>query len=715
MKWIISAVIVMSLCVSISLAAESASPAVTAQNVAPGIWKIRLGDPEALTPVTVLQPQIMRDALQTLPACDACPIDIAKIRFRKVDRGFVAELPLDKKEQVFGFGLNLKVLNSTNLRRTIEVSDSSAIGDSHAPVPCYFTTAGYGVFVDSARYVRFYCGNLAKPGAVTSSVTQKVGLSPEELYKARELSAKNMTIEVPSAAGVDLYVFAGPDMRTSVQRYNLFSGGGAAPPLWGLGVCYRGQTDLTAAELLALAKKFRDAHIPCDMMGLEPGWLSRAYSTSFVWNKKGFPDPQAFIDQMRTMNFRLNNWEHAFTHPISPLYKPLAPFSGDYLVWEGLVPDFSLPRAREIFAQYHFDNFVQPGVAAFKLDECDNQPVGYKNVWSWPELSRFPSGLDGERMHILFGVLYQRAIMSAFEKANHRTYLQARASGPLAAPMPAAIYSDWYDHRDFVRGLTTMGFGGVLWTPELREAGSIEELYRRTQSAFLSPMALVNCWYLKNPPWMQINKDKNNRDEFLPNWEKVQDDFRKLAELRMSLIPYLYSAFNEYRRSGTPPFRALVMDYPADSKTYEIDDEYMMGPSVLVAPMFRGQAKRSVYLPAGNWYCFWTHKKYEGGQAYDIEMPRERVPMFVREGSLLPLAKPVEFVTAQTVFELTVQAFGPKCNGFTLYEDDGETFDYLRGQQNRVQLEYSGAAGSVHRTGPFKGVRYDVKSWEQIR
>jgi alpha-D-xyloside xylohydrolase len=246
----------------------------------------------------------------------------------------------------------------------------------------------------------------------------------------------------------------------------------------------------------------------------------------------------------------------------------------------------------------------------------------------------------------------------------------------------------------------------------VRSCGSLEDLYRRTQTAMFSPQAVFNAWFLKNPPWLQIDRDKNNNDELLPERDEVEAVIRRLTEQRMSFIPYLYSAFADYFFTGTPPFRALVMDYPEDAKTYNLDDEYMMGGSMLVAPMFAGQKKRTVYLPKGDWYCYWTHKKYAGGNPYEIESDVERIPLFVKGGTLLPLAKPVEWVGRDTVFEVTVNVFGESPEKFVLYEDDGVTLDFERGRQNRVTLEWTPEkGGAVTRAGGFEGKRYSIVEW----
>jgi len=415
---------------------------------------------------------------------------------------------------------------------------------------------------------------------------------------------------------------------------------------------------------------------------------------------------------MDSMGFKLNLWEHAFVFPTSPLFDPLKDKSGDYSVWKGLVPDFADPKARKIFGDYHEKTFVNKGITAFKLDECD--AADYREAdkqWSFPELSVFPSGIDGEQMHQLYGVLYQKMLLDIFNRQNKRTLLDVRSSQAFASPYPASLYSDMYDHHEFVRMISNAGFTGLLWSPEIRETKSDADLIRRTQSGVMSAQLLFNSWYLNNPPWLQYDYEKNNRDEFLPNAKELESKVRKLLELRMSLIPYLYSAFAAYHYKGIPPFRSLVVDYPNDSSVYKIDDEYMMGEGLLAAPFIDGASKRSIYFPAGNWYDFNTNQKYEGNKSYEIEMTLDQIPLFAKEGTILPLAKPVQYITPETVFEITCHAFGDSCNPTRLFEDNSYTLDYKKGLFNWVTLEWDGKQGKVTKKGNYTVNSYKVVSW----
>ncbi len=700
--------------------AQSAGP--QTEKIAPGVWRIRFGTPETLTPTHFRSAPIDLAGLEATPADSPMPLDLAKVSFQSSDRGCVLMLPMSPRESIYGFGLHTELFDLTQSfgqagrRVFLKPTDSpeNDRGESHAPVPFYVSTDGYGVFVDTARFASFYTGNVAPVGGTAEARGGEVQTSTTELYRARVQREKTMLVDVPAAKGVDVYVFAGPTLLDAVKRYNLFSGGGALPPLWGLGVQYRGYAKFGAEQTLALARRLRDQHMPCDVWGVEPGWQTQTYSSSFVWNTNHFPDPDEFLAKMRAMGFQMNFWEHAFTHPSSPMYDELKPWSGNFKVWGGLVPDFASPQARKIFLNQNRVALFNRNVEGVKLDECDDQPES-ATPWSFPPATMFPSGLDGELMHSLFGELYQQTMLEPYQEKGLRTWGLVRNSQALAGPLPYVVYSDSYDARCYVRGLVNEGFSGLLWTPEVRDASSIEDLYRRLETVCFSPNAVINAWFIKNPPWDQVDRGKNNDDQLMSATERqaLTEGVRQVLQLRMSFIPYLYSAFNEYRISGQPPVRALVLDWPEDPKVRQIDDEFMFGDSVLVAPIFSGQKSRPVYLPAGDWYDFWTHRKIVGGVSIEATNGVKQIPLFVKGGTLLPLAKPVEYIKPDTCFEITVNLVGNQPADFILYEDDGITTAFSQGKQNQIKLHTDGTSHSAQVAGNYRGAsRYKITDWK---
>lgn len=694
----------------------------TMKAILPGVWKLTLGRPEILTPVKLRQKPPARRGFKGLPPVATCPFSPADFAGAAKARGFQLLMPMEETEQFYGLGLQLLSFNQRGRKKTLRVNSDPRVdlGDSHAPVPFFVSTRGYGVLVDTYRFATFYfgCAVPTRDRAAEAAGAPPSSLSTmfQNLYAERTGQAEGaVATEIPHAKGVTLYIFAGPSMREAVQRYVLFSGGGCLPPPWGLGNWYRCRGDFNQEQVEAFAAAFRQEGIPCDVLGLEPGWQTHSYSCSFAWSDK-FPQPAAMLDKLATQNYRANLWTHAFVHGASPLYKAMQPYAGDFEVWKGLVPDLAQPEARRIMGE-HFDRtHLAIGASGYKLDECDSSDF-INPPWSYPEMTRFPSGFDGEQMHSAMGLLFQDMVDGLYRRRDRRTFGEVRSAHALAAPYPFVLYSDLYDHRDFVRGVVNCGFSGLLWCPEVRHAASADELVRRLQAVVMSPQSLINAWYIKNPPWKQWDTEKNNADSFAENRTEVETLCRDVLRLRMQFLPYLCAAYYRYWTEGLPPFRALVMDYPDDKNVWGVDDEYLMGDRVLVAPVIANSgSRRDVYLPAGAWFDFWTGQRFEGGQKHTFEVPLAQIPIFLKDGALLPLAAPGAYAADSAGRQLTVRVYGDGRLPITLIEDDGVSYGVERGEYNRLTLAWDAAkgAGTAKRTGKLPVPAYAVRAWRLV-
>lgn len=669
------------------------------EQVYPGVWRGRIGKPETYTPVTtrLIPPRV--EAFGRLPKVAAAPL--AEIVGVVTSRGCTLQLPVRAGEQFYGFGLQFLSFQQRGKKKVARVNADPKVdtGDSHAPVPFYVSTEGIGVLVDTARYAEFYFGDARpKPTRPSGSLAQNAG--SDSTTDLQPQDAGLVTVEVPRANGVDVYLFAGPSMLDAVRRYNIFSGGGPEPPEWGLGFWYRADLHVTQQGALDLIQRFRDDRIPCDVLGLEPGWQTHAYSCSFVWDKNRFPAPAEFIRSADSIGYKINLWEHAFTHPSSPLFSQLQSCSGDYGVFGGLVPDFAGREARDRFGDYHRTNFVEAGISGFKLDECDNSD--YTGGWSFPELSRFPSGVDGEQMHSVFGLRYQMAVYEAFHKSRQPTWSLVRSSGALATPYPFVLYSDLYDHRQFVRALVNSGFSGLIWCPEVRDATSEEDLIRRLQTVVFSSLAMVNGWYIQSPPWIQLNRELNNAGQRMENWQQVEARCREIIQWRMRLVPYLMAAFQRYAHDGTPPFRALILDAPQEHSLREVDDQYMVGDRMMVAPLFAGEPRRRIVLPAGNWHDFWTGAAVQGGGEISVDSSTRNIPLYVKSGSIVPWADVGLHAGAPETHRITARIYGDGTLPFEMNTGAGV-----------LQLRWNGKTGSATE-GSASAHTYQLVTWKQM-
>ena len=579
------------------------------------IYKKTFGTPEKFVP-TAYAPAPKAKVLE-MPASLA-----EKFTFSVGRRGVKLTFPLGPDTAIYGFGLQLKELNHRGNKISLRCNadPNSRTGDSHAPVPFFVTNEGWGMYVDTARSAVFYCGSELNRGLHASDfeayAESEFVDNTRDLYADKTHENTALTVEVPLAEGVDVYYFTGERMVDLVAQYNMFSGGGCLPPDWGFGNFYRCCGRFNENEVLEMAGSIRAQRIPCDVLGLEPGWQTRVYSCSYVWSEK-FRNHKALLVRLKEMGFKVNLWEHFFVHPTAPVFDALLPYSADYYVWHGLVPDLSLPEAQEIYAA-HQHTLVEEGVYGFKVDECDGSD--FTGGWSYPDCAVFPSGMDGEQFHHLAGALGAQTLMKAM--GDRPTYSEIRAMGALAASYPFVLYSDLYDFNDYLTGVVNAGFSGLLWSPEVRQCASKSDLVRRIQLVAFSAQSLINAWNYDHQPWLDFD---------------AADEVREMFETRMRLVPYLRRAFKRYRDTGVPPVRSLVCDYP---EAQHIEDEYIFG-DMIVAPIAPERHGREVWLPAGEWVGYFDGKTYVGG-LHAVET--EKIPVYYRRGEAPETAQAVRYL-----------------------------------------------------------------------
>ena len=566
-----------------------------------GMKKLTFGVPEKIVPSAFCKNLRCEET--------AIDYDTDKISFRQTSRGCVLEFPMSGDEHFYGLGLQLKQFDFTgrHVRLKVNADPVAATGDSHAPVPFFVSTKGYGVYLDTARYVEIDFGRIKKGKSARKNEKSEVKTSTDDLYAVQGVEADAViSVCIPAAKGVDIYIFEGETITDVVSGYNRFSGGGCSVPDWGFGLYYRCFAQYNQQKVLSVAEYFKEKEIPCSVIGFEPGWQTHSYSCSLCWNKDLFPDPESMLKTLYASGYHVNLWEHAFVNGSSPIYDELIDCSANYTVWKGLVPDFTFEKARAVFAKQHIEKVNYGYVDGYKLDECDSSD--YTGGWSFPDDTEFPSGADGEQYHCLMGTLYMQTMMSAL--GEKPTYSEVRNAGALAASYTFVLYSDLYDHKDFIRGVCTAGFSGLLWTPEVRHADTKEEFLRRLQAVVFSSQCLINGWYAEEFPWLKFD---------------CENEVRDLIRLRMKLVPMLIAAFEKYRTEGKPPIRALVSDYTSDTETYNIDDEYIFCDKLIVAPIAAGENKRKVYLPKGKWVDYFTREKAERGW---FETESENIPVY---------------------------------------------------------------------------------------
>lgn len=652
------------------------------KEVTSGVWNLSTGKPEKLNLLSELNFTPKLDAIQRMDKA-SLPIERKDISFTTIDGKTYIRFPLEKDEKIFGLGLNFKTVEQRGriMRLHVDHYGGKDDGSTHAPVPFFVSSRGYGALINSARYIDCWVGTSVRKDSKNPPVTRD--RNTDKMWDAQPYS-DNLEFLIP-AEGVEVVLFAGPTMLDVVRRYNLMNGGGVLPPRWGLGFWHRVPTLYSDVDVQKEVAEFEKREFPLSVIGLEPGWMSRSYPCTFEWDKNRFPNPDSFVKNLADKQIKTNVWINPYVSPDGELYKKIEPYTGSHTVWCGIVPDYTMKETKQLMTSHFEKHQLDKGVSGYKMDEND----GFDS-WLWPDVATFPSGHSAEQMRQVYGSLMQDVTTQMYRKRNERTYGLVRAGNAGTSSYPYVIYNDYYNHRDFITALINSSFIGVLWTPEVRASKSSEEWLRRMQTVCFSPLAMLNAWADGTKPW---------------SFPDVNNEVTEIARLRMQLIPYIYTAFADYAFEGIPPMRAMNLEegYQTDAEVEEgkldgtenpyaiavkkeVKDQFMVGKSLLVAPLFEGEKERKVILPKGKWYDFYTGTFVGEHEVITVAPGLSKIPVFVKDGGIIPLWPAVTKITGEKL-PLEIRHYGEKSSTFSLYDDDGTSYNYEKGEFTRIQLK----------------------------
>jgi alpha-glucosidase len=587
--------------------------------------------------------------------------------------------PMNKRGQSFGFW------NTDNPRHTY------LDGEIYVSIPFLISTrpgAHYGIFWDNTHRSFFNLGEVE--------------------------DEKHYFLE-SDAGEIDYYFIAGDSIRDVVRGYTELTGKMQMPPRWALGYQQSRWSYLSAKEMLEVAGNFRRRKIPCDVLYCDIDYMD-GYRV-FTWNPKTFPNPRAFIKRLRKMGFELvtiidpgvkNDDRYAVCRDgkKNNVFVKKADgtvYVGD--VWPGpsVFPDFTSARVRRWWGRWHKD-FVRLGVAGFWNDM--NEPA----VFNGPAHSMPLDNLheyDGQfathaRAHNVYGFCMARACHEAVRalRPNDRPFVITRAAWAgiqrYAMVWSGDNHSCWEQFAMSIPECLNLSLSGVPFCGP--DVGGFswnctgELLARWTQAGAFFP-------FFRNHT--AIHTRRQEPWTFGP---RVEEICRRHISLRYQLLPYLYNLFHEATVAGTPIMRPLFWEFPDDAHGYAVDDEFLLGPALLVAPVISPAAtQRAVYLPAGaEWYDYWTKQKHAGGRYVTVPAPLETMPLFVRAGSIIPMTRPIEH-TGEKTEEILLDVYpGENATGY-LYEDDGKSFGYEHGRYSLTEFIWrDGTLDAVQRKSGYK-------------
>lgn len=535
-------------------------------------------------------------------------------------------------------------------------------------------------------------------------------------------SQNEHTVFAADGGEMNYYFFWGPSMKKVVSRYADLTGHIPIPPKWALGHQQSRWSYYPDRTAEAIVQRYRDEDMPLDALHLDIHYMD-GYRV-FTWDSLRFPDPAGFVRKMRSLG------AHVVTI-VDPgvKYEP----GGKYGIYnEGATRDFFLKRR----SGKTWVGRVWPGESVF----VDYTIEAARHWWGEKHRALFDVGVEGiwndMNEPANFDDPTGKTLMDVVSDDMGRRTTHAANRNLFALNMARATYEGFRRLRPDLRPyiITRSGYAGIqryatMWTgdnvsswdamalsiPMLCSVGLSGEAFAGCDIGGFqgrSTAEMVTRWYQVAflSPFCRNHKSISGNDQ--EPWrfgEPYADIIRRYLKLRYALMPYLYTTVAESHRTGVPALRPLILDDQDDYNALGIDDEYLMGSDLLVAPVLAaGQNQRQVYLPRGTWYDYWHGTRLEGGRMISVAAPLDTAPLYVRGGAIVPFGPSMNFVGEKPTGDLTLRIY-PDARGTAtglVYDDDGTTPSYQQGNFRRLSVEARGEGQTwrvhVHAaTGPY--------------
>lgn len=500
------------------------------------------------------------------------------------------------------------------------------------------------------------------------------------------------------AGDLNYYFIHGKTIAEVIRNYTHLTGRTPLPPLWSIGYHQCRYSYYPDKEVINIAENFRTRNFPGDAIVLDIHYMN-GYKI-FTWDKKHFPDPKGLIEKLKAKGFHVvvmcdpgikteagyEPYESGKKENIFLKYPDGSEYTGQ--VWPGWChfPDFTNSKTRQWWAD-HFKQYVEFGVEGFWNDM--NEIATWGNML--PDLIEFD--FEGNKTTAregrnVYGLMMARSTYEGTKKLlkNRRPFNLTRA-GFAGIQRYAAVWTGdnvAYDAHMMagVRLLNSMGLSGLAFTG-YDIGGFVGNADEKLFARWISIGAFS--------PFFRGHSMINSRDsEPWSYGEKVEEISRNYMKLRYRLLPYLYSLFYDASKTGMPVNRSLAFDFTFDDHVYDhkYHNEYLFGPAILVAPVESTKELEKVYLPASKWYELFTDKIHAAGE-FIAECPVDRLPLFVRESSIIPMREHAGETTNDHGQVLEIHLYyGEIANRFLFYEDDGISYDYENGTYSIRDLEW---------------------------
>jgi alpha-D-xyloside xylohydrolase len=514
---------------------------------------------------------------------------------------------------------------------------------------------------------------------------------------------------------MDYYFFYGPDFDHLIADYRELTGAAPLFGKWAYGYWQCKNRYDSQQELLAIAQKYRDLHIPLDNIVQDWFWWNTMGEPIF---NKNYPDPKGMIDALHKNNVHLMISVWPYLRPGSPVYDDMDKHG--FFIDRTKVQSFHPPRmalydafnpeARKYYWNLMNNALFKIGADAWWLDTTEPETEGRET--NLLVNNKVNGGENGARYANEFPLMTTTAVYQGQREASDkkRVFILSRSAYAGSQRNAAAAWSGDVDpswetfRRQIPAGLNYSVSGLPYWTTDIGgfvSANPDDSAYRE----------LYIRWFQFGtfcPIFRAHGTRTTNQNEIWSYGPDAQKTLVAYDNLRYRLMPYIYSLAWKTTSEGYTIMRPLVMDFREDTRAQNIGDQFLFGPAILVNPVTEpGAATRHLYLPNARWYDFWTGAAIPGGRTLDAPSPIDRMPLYVRAGSIVPLGPDIQYAAEKSADPIELRVYRGANGAFTLYEDESDTYDYEKGVHATTPFSWDDAAHTLtigDRTGLFPGM-----------
>jgi alpha-D-xyloside xylohydrolase len=547
-------------------------------------------------------------------------------RATDLSRAIAATFQLSPDEKIFGCGESFTRLNKRGQKIVAYTRDGMGVQNQlmYKPIPFFLSSNGYGMFVHTSTPVTFDFGHYFDQHNV--------------IYTGDE--------------NLDLFVFLG-NPKEILSQYTALTGRSPMPPLWSFGFWMSRITYKSEDEVRDVAAKLRQHRIPCDVIHLDTGWFETDWRSNYKFSTSRFRDPAKMIADLRQQGFRISLWQYSYFTSKNEIYQEavskgyVVRNEGGTMPFEDAVLDFSNPEAVKWY-QGLIANLLKMGVGAIKVDFGEGAPAN----------GLYASGRTGLYEHNLYPLRYNKVVADITKETTGESIIWARSAWAGSQRYPLHWGGD-AENTDSamaaqLRGGLSLGLSGfTFWSHDV--GGFVERAPRSLYRRWLGFGVLTSHTRAHGAPPREPWEYDN----------ALVDDYRRALELKYSLMPYIYAQARESSDHGYPMLRALFFQYPDDPTSWFIEDEYMFGSDLLVAPLIEEGAERRVYLPPGAWIDYQTGKVYRGAEWHRISAGQIPIILMVRDHAVIPHITPAQSTSEMNWSDIELKVFSTDLSSAT--------------------------------------------------